>query len=87
LNVFANASEVGRPFKRVCLISGESGAAATMDEAMTAIRTNACKCGAQAVLLNDVQSQGNRFSGIKLNLTAYGIVYDGDRKDKATERE
>jgi hypothetical protein len=76
LDVFDSPSEVGRPFKRACLISGESGAAATMDEAMGAIRDNACKCGAQAVLMNQVQSQGNRFSGIKLNLTAYGIVYE-----------
>ena len=83
LDVFDNPAEVGRPFKRVCLISGESGAAATLDEAMGAIRENACKCGAQAVLINQVQSQGNRFSGIKLNLTAYGIVYEDPKADRA----
>jgi hypothetical protein len=49
---------------------------ATLDEAMGAIRSNACKCGAEAILLSQVQNKGNRMTGITVNMTAYGIVFE-----------
>lgn len=78
LEIFTDESEIERPFRKICLINSTSGAMATTDEALASARKQACACGAEALLVEDLTSTGNRVSGKSVNATSFGIIYTDD---------
>ena len=62
LDVFTSEAEVGRPFRVVCLIDSRTGTTAFHDRtAAAAIRhakPEACKCGANAIIIAGVATDG-----------------------------
>jgi len=75
LQIFTNESEIERPFRKICLINSTSGAMATTNEALRSARKQACECGAEALLIEDLTSTGSRVSGKSVSATTYGIIY------------
>lgn len=48
---------------------------ATTSEALEEAREQACECRAEALLIENVISSGNRVSGMSVNTTTFGIIY------------
>lgn len=65
LDVFTNESEVKRQYQNVCLIDSKTGSTLgdnrTMAGAIDIIRPEACKCGADAIVLMGGRSEGMNF--------------------------
>jgi hypothetical protein len=67
--VFEAEEDVGRPFEKVCVIDAKTGSTLYNDRspkgAMKKITVAACQCGADAVILRQVQKKG-------VSLTSWG---------------
>jgi hypothetical protein len=61
LEIFTNVSEIKRPYEVVCIIDARTGN--TSDDKTTAgaiklTKPDACKCGADAILIENLSTQG-----------------------------
>lgn len=67
--VFEAEEDVGRPFEKVCVIDAKTGSSLYVDRsptgAMKKVSAAACQCGADAVILRQVQKKG-------VSLTSWG---------------
>jgi hypothetical protein len=69
LDIYNNASEVKRPFESLCSLGSSTGttlfADKSLQHAIDIARPKACECGGDAMILNQVGSEG-------MSLTGYG---------------
>lgn len=67
IEVFAGEDEVKRPFERVCLIDAKTGSTLyhhrSPEAAMKRLKKAACQCGADAVILTDLERKGVTWAG------------------------
>jgi hypothetical protein len=62
LDIYSSEAEVRRPFEMLCLLDAKTGthllADRSIEAAVVQVRAEACKCGADAIVVTGVEKEG-----------------------------
>jgi len=67
IELFVSEQDIKRPLERVCIVSARTGTSVFEDKSPEAAvkhaKAEACKCGADALVLTDMERQGVTWTG------------------------
>lgn len=67
LDIYTSVNEIKRPYEIVCLINSRTGSTAfhtkTAAAAIEQVKPEACKCGADALLIENIDTEGVSWGG------------------------
>ncbi|WP_299409458.1 serine protease [Acaryochloris sp. IP29b_bin.148] len=82
IKLYTAETDIKRPFEKLCLLNASTGSTLfsnkSPEEATKRLKQAACKCGADAIIINDVNREGtSAFSWGKSTAKGIGIRYTG----------
>ncbi len=87
LDVYSSAKEIKKKYKVACLIDSRTGTTVfhgrNVNEAISQAKPHACKCGADALIIENVDTEGIGFSSWGMGKAIIkAIIYDQPLNDK-----
>lgn len=78
LEVFSSVAEVKKPYESVCVLGSSTGttlfADKTLQGAIDSARPEACACGGDAMILNQVSTEGMSMSGYGKSSASINVI-------------